>query len=178
MNKKASNAWHELKWFYRFSVIIVTVILVYIVIYSSFNFSFKKSSLGSSFSEKIVYSKAFKMQFEDIKNVDVIDFNNFNDENINKYLFYVSPFKKESDNKVEFFNFVSPVASQLTLTVDEDSETIFYPSKQEYNILSKSYFSSEKSNVKRFEKIYLVKVYKDSKLKLGVLKTITFVSVN
>ncbi len=185
MNKKASNAWHELKWFYRFSVLLISLVLVYSVLYSSFNFSYTKESLGETITDKIVYSNVFKL----VPGSYVYNYNFFPDENnkdsysrLKEYFFYNNPLDEDNEN-ILVTNYFSPIAIEFSLEpvtfgLEEGSffnnKLFYYPSKKDFDFLSQAYFSSNEKNVAFIKKVYLINVYFEGKIYLAKLTTKTY----
>ncbi len=166
MNKKAINSWNQLKWFYRFLSMILIVIVVYSILYSAFNFQYEKAALGKNFVDKILYSNAFKLEY----NSDVLDCNKLNEEYLKNY-FYYNTLENEEGNIIKI-SYKSPVAVRLFFV--EENKELFFPSKEDYTFLLNSYLG-ENSNVEKFEKTYIVKVYCNNKINIETLKTKTYV---
>ncbi len=180
MNKKAVNAWHELKWFYRFMVLLFSIALVYIVLYSAFNFSFEKKILGETFTDKVLLSNVFVPEVGVSKNnYNVIYCENFNVDSVLKQFYFNSVFSSSSsEDIIKISSYSSPIVSEFKLTYKKDEkntveEMFFYPNEDEFKFLQNSYLNGK--NVAFIEKNYIVNVFCEKNFYKGILNTKTYV---
>ncbi len=172
MNNKGFEAWDSLKWFYRFSVVVLSIILVYVILYSSFNFELSKVSFAVSIPQKIYYSDAFKLDH----NSNIIDYDKFNVDSLKEYFYFNSPRNTEvkNDDSVLNLGYTSPFSIHIILSSEDfEKKELYYPSEEDFKFLFNSFLKDNK-DIYKVEKIFLVKVkYKDeivlSKLKFVVL---------
>ncbi len=176
MNKKAVNAWHELKWFYRFIVLLFSVSLVYIVLYSSFNFSFERRILGETFSDKILLSNVFVPESLGRENYNVIYCDLFNSDSVLKQFYFNSVFSSK-DDVIKISSKSSPVVSLFKLNYFKNDDVVeksfYYPNEDEFKFLFESYLGGK--NIAFIEKNYTVNVFCQNNFYKGILNTKTYV---